>query len=397
MQEFTALEYLQIDIANLFGKDKLSWQERLAWFKDNETKLTSLIDQADSPNQFYAAILNYPKVAKGAVNHHPIALDATSSGLQLLSALTCDRQAAEYCNVLNTGTRVDAYTALYKKLSDKIGTNPMITREKLKKAIMTSTYGSQTTPAELFGYHVEDFYTMMEEECPLIWEINQFLTENWNPAVDSYGWVMPDNFHVHIKVYTNEEIAFSYCGKDFSSIVQRNAPSAYGRAYAANAIHSCDSLVVREITALAMHDPKQIKYIRDLLAGTSNSTKCLERNQVMVKTLVDRAKASGFLSARILDYIDAESIKLIDEQELRDLLNLVPVKPFEVLAIHDSFHTLPNYGNDLRRLYIAQLAKIARSNLLQYILDQMPVPHVTVRKGDPDMWKDVLNTEYALS
>ena len=208
MQEFTALEYLQIDIANLFGKDKLSWQERLAWFKDNETKLTSLIDQADSPNQFYAAILNYPKVAKGAVNHHPIALDATSSGLQLLSALTCDRQAAEYCNVLNTGTRVDAYTALYKKLSDKIGTNPMITREKLKKAIMTSTYGSQTTPAELFGYHVEDFYTMMEEECPLIWEINQFLTENWNSAVDSYGWVMPDNFHVHIKVYTNEEIAF---------------------------------------------------------------------------------------------------------------------------------------------------------------------------------------------
>lgn len=80
MQEFTPLQYLQIDIANLAGKDKLSWDDRLLWFKENENNLLSLVEKADKPHQFYAAVLNYPQVAAGAINYHPVALDATSSG-----------------------------------------------------------------------------------------------------------------------------------------------------------------------------------------------------------------------------------------------------------------------------------------------------------------------------
>lgn len=158
-----------------------------------------------------------------------------------------------------------------------------------------------------------------------------------------------------------------------------------------------DSLIVREITALAMHNPKQIAKIRALLDGKYINEAIHEEDNALVETLVNRAKASGFLSARILDHLNSENIKLVNEQDLRDLLALVPAKSFECLVVHDSFHVLPNYGNDLRRLYIAQLAKIAKSNLLQFILYQMPVPRITVYKGDPNMWKNVLDSEYALS
>lgn len=397
MQEFTPLEYLQIDIANLAGNDKLSWDDRLLWFKENEHDLLSLVEKADKPHQYYAAVLNYPRVAAGAVNYHPVALDATSSGTQILSCLICDRKAAEYCNVINTGIRRDAYTDLYKLLSDEIGENPMITREKLKQAIMTSLYGSQSTPEELFKEFIGKFYKLMERECPLIWQVNTFLTNNWNPTVDRYGWVMPDNFHVDIKVHNQKQINFRFCGSDFTSTVQVNAPNIYGRAYSANVTHSVDSFVVREITALAMHNPKQIAKIKALLDGKYVNEAIHEEDNELVEILTNRAKATDFLSARVLDHLNSENIKLVNEQDLRDLLTLVPAKPFELCVVHDSFHVLPNYGNDIRKLYIAQLAKIAKSNLLQFILNQMPIEFTKVHKGDPNMWREVLDSEYALS
>lgn len=80
MQTFTPLQYMQIDIANLYGKDKLPWTERLAWFEENQDRLSSLVLEADKPHQFFAAIDAYSKAIKGEVNHHPIGLDATSSG-----------------------------------------------------------------------------------------------------------------------------------------------------------------------------------------------------------------------------------------------------------------------------------------------------------------------------
>lgn len=400
MQEFTPKEYFQIDIANLAGKDKLTWDERLSWFKENENNLLDLTQEADKPYQYYAAVTAYQKAIAGEVNHHPIGLDGTFSGLQVLSALTCDRKAALHCNVLDSGSRKDAYTELYQILSAKIGNNHHFTRDDIKYTIMPCLYGSMTAPQQLFGEHVEDFYKLMEEECPYVWQLNRFLIDSWNPNIDSYGWVMPDNFHVHIKVYNNAIKDFNFLGEDFTFQCKVNAPNPYGRAYSAHLAHCCDALIVREVTALAMHNPRQIQRIRDILTNKGRTSVQFlgnKKNQAMVEILVGLYQQSGFLSARVLDYIDEKSIKLIPEDSLTELLSLVPAKPFDLEVVHDSFHVLPNYGNDIRRLYIAQLAKIARSNLLQFILDQMPIEKVKFTKADPEMWKEVQFSEYALS
>lgn len=392
MQTFTPIEYLKIDVANLQGFDKLTWNERLDWFKENEPRLEMLTGEADKPAQYYAAVMAYRKAIKGEVNYHPIALDATSSGTQLLSCLVCDEQSAKLCNVLNAGKRVDLYTLLYQELLNRVGGNKNITRDMVKRGIMCSLYGSEQLPKEIFGNHVYDFYKLMEEECTLIWSLNKFFVNAWNPNISQYGWVMPDNFHVRVKVYNTHSNEFCFAGSNFEYMTKVNEPMDKGRALSPNSVHSLDSLIVREITALAMHNPQQIKAIREEKLGRTS-----DRNQEMVETLVKHYQASNFLSARVLDYLDEETIKLVPTEPLEELLLLVPAEPFEVICCHDSYHVLPNYGNELRMLYIAQLAKIARSNLLQYILDQLLTIKVKVTKGNPNMWKEVLASEYALS
>lgn len=148
-----------------------------------------------------------------------------------------------------------------------------------------------------------------------------------------------------------------------------------------------------------MYNPTQIQRVRDLLQGKNKSSSYKnQKNEDMVANLLQRYEETNFLSARILDYLDASTIKRVPEEELKELLEYVPNKPFQVICVHDCYNILPNYGNDVRKLYIYNLAKIARSNLLYYLQRAiLPSDAAKMQKGDPDMWKDVLNTEYPLS
>lgn len=79
-QKFTGKQYLQIDIANNFGLDKKNWNQRLAWFQENEDNLENLIKQADEPALFYAGVQAWRATQRGEATGYPISLDATSSG-----------------------------------------------------------------------------------------------------------------------------------------------------------------------------------------------------------------------------------------------------------------------------------------------------------------------------
>lgn len=80
MQTFTAKEYLKIDIANSFGLDKTTWDERINWFDQNENNLFDLLASADEPAMFFAGISAWFDVKEGKPSGYPISLDATASG-----------------------------------------------------------------------------------------------------------------------------------------------------------------------------------------------------------------------------------------------------------------------------------------------------------------------------
>ena len=162
-----------------------------------------------------------------------------------------------------------------------------------------------------------------------------------------------------------------------------------------------DGLIVREMTRRCTYDPIWINLIKGILDDELTSTFSREKEKLeahkMVTILWDHYQKCGYLSARILDYLDSDTIQLVDRKVIKELVDSLPEKPFQVITIHDCFRCLPNYGNDLRTQYIRQLYEIARSNLLSYILSQLLNRTITIDKYDPSLANDILGSNYALS
>lgn len=401
MQKFTPRDYLKIDIANNFGLDKEDWDTRINWFNSNEHRILDLLSEAEEPALYYAGVQALDAVNKGQPIGYPVSLDATSSGLQILAVLTGDREAAEICNVVDTGHRRDAYTIVYQRMVNKIGENSRIKRKDTKQAIMTSLYGSKAVPKEVFGEGVllKVFFDIMQQSAPAAWELNMAFLDIWNPEAYSNDWVLPDNFHVHVKVMSQVRERIHFLNQPVDVYYKVNAPMEEGRSLGANTIHSLDGMMVREITRRCDYQPSVIKEVQRIVFTCFDCPLYIEDNKDnrMVMTLWDHYTKSGYLSARILDHINEENIHLVDRGVIQELLDSLPVKPFKVISVHDCFRCLPNYANDLREQYNRQLMLIGKSNLLSYLLSQIMGKSVSIGKLDPNLWKDVMTSNYALS
>ncbi|QIG67740.1 RNAP2-like RNA polymerase protein [Rhizobium phage RHph_Y38] len=400
MQLFSGVQYLKIDIANNFGLDKKNWDQRLQWFDDNEDKLGALVQQAEEPALYYAGVQAYKQHLEGKPCHYPISLDATSSGLQILAALTGDRKAASICNVVNTGKREDAYTSIYEAMLGITGGEAKIERKQTKQAVMTSLYGSEAVPKSVFGEGalLALFERTMDEQAPGAWELNKQMLALWNPNAYKYHWVMPDNFNVHVKVMQMYSENVHFLNKPYEVSFAVNEPMEKGRSLGANMTHSIDGMIVREMTRRCMYNPKTLERITALLDPKRPFVEPVENEHTsMVRTLWKHYQESGFLSARILDHLHNYNFYLVDALVIFDLVASLPKQPFQVIAVHDCFRCLPNYGNDLRKQYNILLAGIAKSRLLSFLLTQITGRKMEVGKLDPDLWKDVLDADYALS
>lgn len=399
-QEFTGLEYLKIDIANNMGLDKLSWQERLDWFNQNESKLSTLINEAEEPALFYAGIKAYYDVLKGLPIGYMISLDATASGLQLLAVLTGDRLAASLCNVIDTGDREDAYTIVYDEMCARIGDTSKIVRGDAKQAVMTSLYGSTAVPKQVFGEGqlLTVFYKTMQDLAPATWEMNEAFLSIWDDTVIEHSWTLPDNFHVQIKVMDTVKETVHFLNQPFNVFFKVNMPVKQGRSLGANTIHSIDGMVVREMHRRCNYNPKVVEFLCKVInEGKTHRTSSTREKDLMVITLWSQFKKTGYLSARIIDYLDGHNLGHVSPKAILELLDTFPKKPFEIVTIHDCFRCLPHYGNDLRRQYNLQLQLIARSNLLEHIIHEIMGVPVQIGKMDPKLERDIIETNYALS
>ena len=404
MQRFTGKQYLMIDIANSFGLDKKTWDERLEWFKQHEDHLDEMLPQADDPAMYFAGVQAWDAVKHGLPIGYPVSLDATSSGLQILAALTGDRRAAQLCNVVSTGSREDAYTNVFDimvdRLINKLGQYAGgIKRDDCKRAIMTSLYGSVAVPKEVFGEgtQLDIFYEVMSEVAPAAWELNEAFLSIWNSDALSHDWVLPDNFHVHIKVMTQVKEVVQFMNEPYDTFHMVNQPTEEGRSLGANCIHSLDGMIVREITRRCDYSVDRMLEIMGFLDAVIIGDVLYDSDTYMVQTLWKHYQESGYLSARILDHLQAHNVNLVDRAVIWELIDSLPEKPFKVIAVHDCFRVLPNYGNDLREQYNRQLMLIAKSNLLQYLLSQIVGRQLSIGKLDPNLWQDIMDTDYALS
>lgn len=147
MIHFTPIEYMQIDLANNYGLDKEVWSARLNWFEANKSLIESeplesliegLVREAKEPPEFLAGVLAYRDMLDGKPIGYTCGLDATASGIQLLSVMSGCVKSASTCNLVNTGNREDAYKIVYNEINRRLGSDISFPREDVKKAVLTN-------------------------------------------------------------------------------------------------------------------------------------------------------------------------------------------------------------------------------------------------------------------
>lgn len=160
--------WLQIHIANLFGVDKVSFEDRVQWAVDN---IDALLDSGANPldGQRFWATADYPYCALAAcielheamqmedptqyVSRIPVALDGSCSGLQHFSAMLRDTDGGRAVNLLPAEKPQDIYSevAAYAQAQadsstcsteGKVWANGKVTRKIAKRPTMTFCYSA---------------------------------------------------------------------------------------------------------------------------------------------------------------------------------------------------------------------------------------------------------------
>lgn len=119
--------WLAVHLANCFGVDKVSLDERVEWVEKNRSEIIATAEdplthrwwmEADAPVSFLAAAfewLGYQNTGSSFITHLPITVDGSCNGVQHLAALCRDAAAGEYVNLIPGDKPRD----LYKRVADR--------------------------------------------------------------------------------------------------------------------------------------------------------------------------------------------------------------------------------------------------------------------------------------
>ena len=353
-----SLDWLKIDAVNHYGYDKVSFEDRIKFFDKGFD-----VSKADDPIQCVAALKAYEEAKKGKPIGWGVTLDATSSGLQILSAMCHDHKGAFLSNI-TSNERIDAYTSLYIGIKDKV---PNLERNDMKDAIMTSLYGSQAVPEKYFGNDVGIFYEHMNNEIPDVWQLNLLFQSLWSPSRSHFYWIMPDGFEVYKPIERRVTKSFQFRDEYFEYCKYEQGTKKKGKSIGPDVIHSVDSFVVRELVRRCNYSQDVVHRVLDVLGGGSRYYGT-SRDADKAEQFVELYKATGILSYGVLDVINKNTVDMFSSKDITKMLKDMPTKAFPILPTHDSFKVHPNYVNDLRNQYKLIMHQIIESNLLEYFL-----------------------------
>ena len=414
MNFYTGFEYLLIDAANNFGLDKLRFEDRIQWARDNLDHLEDLLDQAETKPLYLKAVMAIRKAQNREPTGHLVAMDATCSGVQIMSVLTGCIAGAKATGLVDPDRRADAYSDLNECMNGLLGGGFSVPRKDTKQALMTSCYGSKKVPKVLFGEGTEElnaFYEAVEIVAPGAWELLQDLLASWQPYALSHAWKLPDGFDAKVKVMVKQETRIEVDELDHATFTYEyyvNEGEKTGRANVANVIHSIDAFILRELLRRCNYDDAIVSYANELIEA-----ELLERHllggmgipeidgNADIEYFIEQFSRSRQASVVILPYLSSHSVKALTTEHLRILKSItnqmLQYNPFPVITIHDSFAAHANNVNWVRHWYKEILAELADSEVLSDILSQIHGVAGNVPKRMQGLSNLIRNSNYALS
>lgn len=414
MKMFTGWEWLLIDAANQFGLDKLLFEERIQWAKDNLDNLENLVEQADSKTKplFFKAVLAIRQAQKGLPTGHMVGVDACCSGIQVMSVLTGCIEGATATGLVDPDVRADAYAKTTEVMNDILGGGLVVSRSDAKQSLMTSFYGSKAMPKAIFGedtVELNAFYQAANKVAPGAWELLQVLLASWRPMALDHSWKLPDGYDAVVRVMQKEDIRIEVdelAHATFTYEFYVNRGTKKGLSNVANVTHSVDAYVLRSMHRRCNYNEKMVKEAANLIEiellqrNLGVESVALEPLNDTVMYYVEQYNRSTVADVVILPYLDEESVTFLTTPHLQKLAEIIwgmlQYKPFELVTVHDEFKAHPNNVNWVRWQYKEILAELAESNLVDDLLSQIYSFKDTFHKLSTNLGSLIRNSNYAL-
>ncbi len=385
-QEFNGMQYLAIDIANALDiksetHDKQTFDERIAWVKKNRDTLEDWTLKAGNPLIYKKAVQSFRHAEKGEAIGHLVELDATTSGTQIMSAMTGCKTGAQWTNLVDSSKRYDAYSEGFRVVKEYLAKEGIktneVTRKQIKQALMTGLYGSNKEPEAVFGadtVELKAFYDMLENCLEGAWELRCDLIDIWRPDLAVNEWDLPDGFHAYVPVHSKRKLSVEVDELEhrFTYSYEHYGPTEHGVSLAANVIHSIDGFMVREVSRRCNYDHETVRLTaiqltaerrdRGLEALTDATLHTVDTSEVLsIRWLTDEDNMTSIL--------DLDDDKLLRYELMFDKVLEYP--ECEVVCIHDAYKAHPNFCNALRFWYKEILAELAESDLLSQLFQQI--------------------------
>ena len=134
---------------------------------------------------------------------------------------------------------------------------------------MTVFYGSKMEPIKLFGVdtpELEAFYTTLEKECPLPFEVVEDIQSCWQPGKSHHTFRLPDGHVAHIPVtqMVKKKIEIDELEHTtFTYQTELNVPQDKGISLIANVVQAIDGYIVREMIRRACKQGFELLTIHD--------------------------------------------------------------------------------------------------------------------------------------
>lgn len=402
MINYSGYQWLLIDAANNYGLDKKLFEERIQWAEAHLVSLETLADQAETKPLYIKAVMAIRKAQQGIPTGHMVGVDATCSGIQIMSALTGCTAGATATGLVDPNVRADAYTSVTNEMATILGGAVAVSRSDAKRAVMTSFYGSKAEPKALFGEdtpELDAFYQAANKVAPGAWELLQDLLASWKPYALSHSWKLPDGFDAKVKVMAKREVRIEVDELDhatFSYEFFENQGSRTGLSNVANLTHSMDAYVLREMHRRCNYDREVVEHAAAVIEmelikrsmGTERHNECFDGKIAYYREQYTR---SSLASAVILPHLDEYAVMHLSQKHLEALAVIVngmlEYNPFPLVTVHDEFKAHANNINHVRYQYKEILAEIADSMVLDDLMSQLHgkpgvFPKINYQLGD---------------
>lgn len=413
MKTFTGFQWLLIDAANQFGHDKLRFEERIQWAEAHLVSLETLADQAETKPLYIAAVMAIRKAQQGIATGHMVGVDATCSGIQLMSVMTGCIDGARATGLVDPDRRADAYSDTTQLMNNELGGSINIPRSDAKRAVMTSFYGSKLVPQELFGEDTPElnaFYQAITKLAPGAWDLLQVLLASWRSYALTHDWKLPDGFDSRVKVMSKREVRIEVDELDHATFTYEfyeNEGEKKGLSNVANVTHSMDAYVLREMHRRCNYDLHAMTEAAaaiemELIQRSIDSPRGIDEEYLTHKVSYyrDQYTRSTLASAVILPYMTADTVMCLTTEHLQALAAMVNSmlehKPFPLVTVHDEFKAHANNVDSVRRHYREILAEIADSNVLDDLLTQVYGEPGSFDKLSFNLGDQIRKSNYAL-